>query len=229
MPTCGNQKTNMLNWTPPGPLGCSCWQSRCISTATYVYTYVSIQLWFKTTIEIYLVSKRHEREEIIDPKNMYVWYNHKTKSAATEPWITDLFCSDVHLDQEVLDAPRRKWRKVCRVGCEQPHQLLPRQTRQKEAERQKLLDHHLGSNKLANSEKNTQNTEQTRLEGRCWGQVIWATNERVRPDTNSLPSLHCPDQGSGTKRQNDIAVLQSPQNIPVGWDFSTNLQHTVFL
>ena len=39
---------------------------------------------------------------------------------------------------------------------------------------------------------------------------------RVRPDTNSLPPLYCPDQGRGTKRLNDIAVLQSPQNIPVG-------------
>ena len=87
MPTCGNHKTNMLNWTPPGPLGCSWRQSRCNATATYVYTYVYIQLLvrLKTTTKIYLVSKRQEREDRIDPKNVYGGYNHKTKSAATEP------------------------------------------------------------------------------------------------------------------------------------------------
>ena len=58
------------------------------------------------------------------------------------------------------------------VVLDENHQLLPRRTRREEAERQKLLDHHLGSNKLAKSEQNTQNTEQKRLEGRCWGQVI---------------------------------------------------------
>ena len=78
-----------------------------------------------------------KREEKTDPNNVYVGYNHKTKSVATETRTTDLFCSDVHLHKEVLDAPRRKRRKVCRVGCEQLHQLLPRRTRREEAERQK--------------------------------------------------------------------------------------------
>ena len=33
----------------------------------------------------YLASKRQEKKEIIDPKNVYVGYNLKTKNAAAEP------------------------------------------------------------------------------------------------------------------------------------------------
>ena len=80
MPTCGNQKTNILNRTPPGPRVArvdspDVFQLQRMYTSNYDSKRQQKSTWFQ----------RDEREERIDPKNVYVIYNHKTKSAATEP------------------------------------------------------------------------------------------------------------------------------------------------